>query len=42
MIFYWAERNFKNGLKPEVLSMLKVFGPYLNEDGTMSTILLMK
>ncbi len=39
MIFLLAERNFKNGLKPEVLSMLKVFGPYLNEDELLSTIL---
>ncbi len=42
MIFLLGKRNFKNGLKPEVLSMLKVFGPYLNEDGTIVSILLMK
>ncbi len=34
-IFIGQNETLKNGLKPEVLSMLKVFGPYLNEDGTI-------
>lgn len=34
-IFIGQNETLKNELKPKVLSMLKVFGPYLNEDGTI-------